>query len=195
MAISIISSDSSTTYRQNVRLIPKWRPFKNSAVFETDLLWIQNCKLIDETLKWCIIHAIILKLNGQSPCQVTFYVSYIRHWCSKPTFWTVAYLQVIIYLLNESAKSNQNLSKNGAWHDCLRQRRSKSKIINQCHRVSLCDSFEMAVSPSIFKHESQTKNDILANLWMIQIIQQLSWLFCFKDRYFFSKYGLFVFIQ
>ena len=34
------------------------------------------------------------KLTEQRRCEVILICSYIRHWCSKPTFWTVACPQV-----------------------------------------------------------------------------------------------------
>ena len=77
-------------------------------------------------------------LTEQRRCEVILICSHIRHWCSKPTFWTIACHQVAI---SRKRMINQNLSRNGAWHGNLRCRCWKSKVKNQGHGVCLCDRF------------------------------------------------------
>ena len=64
--------------------------FQNSAVFKTVPIWIHIYKLLDETGNGVLFMKLSQKLTEQRRCEVILICSYIRHTCSKPTFWAVA---------------------------------------------------------------------------------------------------------
>ena len=78
-------------------LTPKWQPFLKFRSFPDS----PNLNTYLETTRWdgnndVSFMKLSQKLTEQRRYEVIFICSYIRHWCPKPTFWTVACLQVAI---------------------------------------------------------------------------------------------------
>ena len=75
----------------------KWQPFFKFRSFHDS----PNLNTYLETTRWggknyVSFMKLSQKLTEQRPCEVILICSYIRYWCSKPTFWRVACLQVVI---------------------------------------------------------------------------------------------------